>query len=360
MILGITGSFCAGKDSVSNYLQKEHNYEHISLSDMIREELRIKKIKITRENLQAHGNKKRSEEGHGYFAKKALEKLCHEKNYVISSIRHPEEVRTLQKRKDFLLLFVDAPEKVRFERMKKRKERNENDPKTFLEFKKSEKKENATSGAGQQLEICKKMAKIVLNTNAKKEEVNKKVDKILLDSTCKLIKDARPTKIQYYLKIAETIASRGTCLSATFGALIVKEDQIISTGYVGASRGVNDCLSRGFCLRRKMNIESGTRYELCRSVHAEQNAIINAARSGASILDGDMYLFGQRIYGGVKIPFDAFPCYICKKMILNAGIKRVICSTADGGYKIFKISDWKKEWNKKEIINNKIKYNVKY
>jgi len=93
-----------------------------------------------------------------------------------------------------------------------------------------------------------------------------------------------------------------------------------------------DCLERGVCLRDELSIPHGQRYELCRSCHAEMNCIINAARAGVSILGGDMYIYGMR-KNGEKI--DSFPCFMCKKMIINAGIKRVICSTSDGEYKIF-------------------------
>ncbi|MEA3344441.1 MAG: hypothetical protein U9Q16_02055, partial [Patescibacteria group bacterium] len=100
----------------------------------------------------------------------------------------------------------------------------------------------------------------------------------------------RPSKEEYYLNIAKQIAQRSTCFRLRAGAIILKNDQIISTGYIGAPRGTKDCLERGECLRNKLNIPHGQRYEVCRSVHAEQNAIINAARAGVSLLNGDMYL----------------------------------------------------------------------
>ena len=95
-------------------------------------------------------------------------------------------------------------------------------------------------------------------------------------------------KDDYYLKIAEAVSTKCTCLMVNFGCIIVKDDQIISTGYVGAPRKTMDCIELGYCIRRKKNIESGKGYEMCRSVHAEMNAIINAARAGVSLLDGDM------------------------------------------------------------------------
>lgn len=167
---------------------------------------------------------------------------------------------------------------------------------------------------------------------------------------------ARPHKDQYYLDIAKVVSTRSTCLRVAMGAIIVKEDQIIATGYVGAPRNTKSSIEHGFCLREKLKIKSGTQYELCRSVHAEQNAIINAARSGVSLLGGDIFIYGQSRNTGQVL--DAFPCFICKKMIINAGLRRVITSTAnlEKDYHVFRISDWVKEWEQKDIIEDKYKY----
>ncbi len=170
----------------------------------------------------------------------------------------------------------------------------------------------------------------------------------------------RPSKIEYYLNIAREVASRSTCLCFHCGAIIVKDDQIISTGYNGAPRGTLDCIERGICLRRKLNVPSGQRYELCRSVHAEQNAIINAARAGVSLLGGDMYLYGYRVYENKKEPTDIFPCFICKKMIINAGLNKTICVTKDGKHKVFEIEKWIKEWQEKDMIDDKEIYKTEY
>jgi dCMP deaminase len=165
----------------------------------------------------------------------------------------------------------------------------------------------------------------------------------------------RPAKDIYYLDIARVVASRSTCLKVLMGAIIVKEDQIIATGYVGAPRHTKSSLEHGFCLRKKLSVPSGTQYELCRSVHAEQNAIINAARAGVSLLGGDIYIFGKNRETG-KI-LDAFPCFICKKMIINAGLNRVITSTqGKQQLKIFNTADWVNEWREQDIIEDKYQY----
>jgi dCMP deaminase len=169
----------------------------------------------------------------------------------------------------------------------------------------------------------------------------------------------RPTKDEYYLDIARKVSKRGTCLSTEGGAVIVKEDQIISTGYIGAPRKTKSCLEKGYCLRRKMNVPSGHRYELCSSVHTEQNAIINAARSGVSLLGGTMYLYIAKIMGGYK-PLNSYPCFICKKMIVNAGLEKVIAVQEDGSSKVYLVADWVKEWQEKEMVDDAEKYDTKY
>jgi dCMP deaminase len=164
----------------------------------------------------------------------------------------------------------------------------------------------------------------------------------------------RITKHEYYLGIAKEVAGRSTCFRRSIGAIIIRDDQIISTGYVGAPRKTKDSFEHGECLRDKLKIPHGQRYELCRSVHAEQNAIINAARAGVSLLGGDMYIYGS-VYDEAR-PIDAFPCFICKKMIINSGLNHVISSTADGGMKIFSISEWAEDWKENDIIDDKHQY----
>ena len=165
----------------------------------------------------------------------------------------------------------------------------------------------------------------------------------------------RPQKDEYYLDIARVVSSRSTCLKVLIGAIIVREDQIIAAGYVGAPRQTKSSIEHGFCLRQKLAIPSGSRYELCRSVHAEQNAIINSARAGVSLLGGDIYIFGEKRDSG-EVLF-AFPCYICKKMIINSGLRRVVVSVPDEKrLRIFETDQWVQEWQKQDIIEDSTRY----
>jgi len=164
----------------------------------------------------------------------------------------------------------------------------------------------------------------------------------------------RPSKEEYYLQIAKQVGDRSTCFRHKMGVIIVKDDQIIATGYIGAPRKTKDCLDRGECLRDKLKIPHGTRYEICRSVHAEQNAIINAARAGVSLLGGDIYMHSTNPKTGLKN--DALPCFFCKRMIINSGLKRVISATKEGEIKIFSVDDWAKDWQENDIVDDKQQY----
>lgn len=164
------------------------------------------------------------------------------------------------------------------------------------------------------------------------------------------------TKDEYYMNIAREVSRKSKCFRNTIGAVIVRDDQVVATGYLGAPRKTMDSFEHGFCLRTKLKIPHGHRYEICRSVHAEMNAIINTARAGVSLLNGDMYIYGESTPTGEKI--DTIPCFICKKIIINAGINRVICSMKEGGLKIFSVSEWVKEWQEKDIIDDEYQYGV--
>ncbi|MGI6742051.1 MAG: deoxycytidylate deaminase [Eubacteriales bacterium] len=147
----------------------------------------------------------------------------------------------------------------------------------------------------------------------------------------------RVSKINYYLNIAQTVAERSTCLRKHYGAIIVKNDSIISTGYNGAPRGRQNCCDLGFCQRQKLNIPRGERYELCRSVHAEANAIISASRE--EMLGATLYIVctdpdSKDIIAGTN------SCAMCKRLIINAGIKEVIVRETSDTYTVYEVNGW--------------------
>ena len=147
----------------------------------------------------------------------------------------------------------------------------------------------------------------------------------------------RIDKENYYLDIAETVLERSTCLRRCYGAIIVKNDEIVSTGYNGAPRGRKNCMDLGYCTREALNIPSGERYELCRSVHAEMNAIISAARRDT--LGSTMYLAGRQAATG-ELLRHATSCTMCRRLIINAGIDRMVIRTGEMDYDVVKVQEW--------------------
>ena len=149
--------------------------------------------------------------------------------------------------------------------------------------------------------------------------------------------ERRTGKENYYLDIADTVSERATCLRRRYGAIIVRNDEIIATGYNGAPRGRRNCTDVNYCAREEMKIPSGERYELCRSVHAEANAIISAPRR--DMIDAVLYLSGRAAASG-ELLGDTTPCSMCRRMIINAGIERVVCRTGPGSFTTTSVRDW--------------------
>ena len=164
----------------------------------------------------------------------------------------------------------------------------------------------------------------------------------------------RIDKENYYLAIAETVLERSTCERRRYGAIIVRNDEIVSTGYNGAPRGRDNCIDLGYCLRDKLNIPHGERYELCRSVHAEMNAIISASRS--ECIGGTLFLAGRdtntQLVGIIKRSISSgalatgellpsvTPCSMCRRVIINAGIKKVVMRTGKDRYETVNVQEW--------------------
>lgn len=147
----------------------------------------------------------------------------------------------------------------------------------------------------------------------------------------------RHDKVNYYLDLAETVSRRSTCLRKSYGAVIVKNDEVISTGYVGAPRGRKNCTDMGICIRQQLNIPRGERYELCRSVHAEANAIISASRD--KMIGSNLYLAGRDVETGAYV-VNSSCCSMCKRMVINAGIARVYIRDGQDEYRVIEVQDW--------------------
>ncbi len=151
----------------------------------------------------------------------------------------------------------------------------------------------------------------------------------------------RIDKDRYYLEIAKAVALRSPCTRANYGAIVVVNDAIVSTGYNGPVRGGVNCYEVGGCIKDVLELPHGTAYDLCPAVHAEENCVINAARNGASVLGGTLYLYGVNPKNGEVL--DAIPCERCRRAIINSGIKKVVALSSNGEIKYFDTSDWIKE-----------------
>ena len=149
--------------------------------------------------------------------------------------------------------------------------------------------------------------------------------------------DNRRSKENYYLDIAEAALERSTCLRRQFGAIIVRDDEIVATGYNGAPRGRRNCSDLGRCTRRELNIPAGERYELCRSVHAEANAIISASRR--DMVGSTLYLVGRDGRTGALLG-DATSCAMCRRQVINAGISKVVIRKTDTEFEVVDVQDW--------------------
>ncbi len=147
----------------------------------------------------------------------------------------------------------------------------------------------------------------------------------------------RKDKTNYYLDIADSVLLRSTCLRRRYGAIIVSNDEIISTGYNGAPRGRKNCIDTNYCAREALNVPSGERYELCRSVHAEANAIISASRK--EMIGGTLYLAGRDGKTG-EILSDTTPCSMCRRLIINSGIQKVVCRISEDKYTTTSVREW--------------------
>jgi len=336
MIIGVTGFYGSGKDTVISYLQQQGFFQ-ISLSDVIRDELKERNMPISRENEMRTGNELREKYGSAILAYRALKKMDWDKNWAVNSIRNPVEVEVLKEKKDFILIFVDAPIKERFKRVKERQRTG--DLRTFEDFKKAEEKELHGTGSSQQLLAVKAMAEIVIRNDTTLEALQKKVDKFLLDIK-KWPRFKRPTWDEYFIEITHAVAQRATCDRGKSGSVIVKDKRLLTTGYVGSAVGMPHCDEVGH-LMHTVTYDDGSVHKHCvRTTHAEQNAILQAAKYGISI-------------NGATVYCKMTPCAVCAKMIINAGISRVVCERVYHGGKesenLFQKAGIKLEYIKKEL-----------
>jgi dCMP deaminase len=309
MILGVSGPNSAGKGEVVAYLEARSFYP-LSLSDAIRDELRRQGIDETRERMIETGRALRAEHGPGVLAARLAAKMQPDRNYVIDSIRHPAEVAALRALgAKFQLLWVDADPMLRFERMRARG--RPGDPESLERLLTLESRERGSDDvAMQQLDAVEQLADVQLRNDGDLAGLHEQVQRVLEAS----LGFVRPGWDAYFLSIAQVVASRSNCVKRHVGAVIARDRRIVSTGYTGTPRGVRNC-NEGGCPRCNGFSESGKNLDECLCSHGEENAIVQASYHGIAIKDATLYTTYS-------------PCLMCSKMIINAGIRRVVYNDA--------------------------------
>jgi dCMP deaminase len=290
MILGLAGLNGAGKGEVLRFLEARSFYP-LSLSDVIREELREAGLEETRERMIETGNAIRAAMGPGGLAVRLADRIVTDRNYVVDSIRHPAEVEVLRSRTaHFQLIWVGADEAVRLERIRARARRG--DPTTLDELRALEGRElGSDDPSAQQLLAVRDLADFSIENDGTLDALQEKVQSILERSYF----FERPSWDEYFMAIARVVASRSNCVKRKVAAVVTRDRRIISTGYNGTPRGVRNC-NEGGCPRCNAFAEGGTRLDECLCSHGEENAIIQAAYHGVSVRGGTLYQ--RRAVGG--------------------------------------------------------------
>jgi len=305
MIIGVAGPNGAGKGEVVAYLA-ERSFYAVSLSDMIRRVLREREQDETRERMIETGTELRSQGGPGALATALVRTLRPDHNYAVDSIRHPAEVEVLRStERPFLLLWIDAEEKLRLERLRARGRGG--DPASLKELRRLEARERGSDDpAAQQLDAVRARVEEMIANDGSLEELKQRVQQVLARRHAY----ARPGWDEYFMSIARVVASRSNCMKRKVAAVVTFDRRIISTGYNGTPRGTRNC-NEGGCPRCNGFAAGGTRLDECLCSHGEENAITQAAYHGVSLRGGTIYT-------------TLAPCLQCTKMIINAGLTEVV------------------------------------
>lgn len=332
MIIGLTGTLGAGKGAVAEILKKK-GFSHYSARGLISEEVYKRGLVLNRESLVQVANDMRQRNSPSYIAEKLFEKAqAKGGNSIIESIRTVGEIEALRKKGNFFLVAVDASPAIRYQRIQNRK--SETDFVSFEQFLREEQKEMTSEDTHKQnLKSCIENADVKIINNGSFEELEMDVEELLnvfgfkkeeapvtqvskepvseeIDSLN--VKEKRPSWDEYFIGISQAVSKRATCDRGKSGCVIAKNKQILVTGYVGSPVGLSHCDEIGHQMKTTTH-EDGSQTKHCvRTTHAEQNAICQAAKLGISIEGAALYC-------------KMTPCIVCAKMIINSGIKRVVC-----------------------------------
>lgn len=343
LIIGITGTSGAGKGTVVDYLIKKKKFKHFSVGDYLKKEAVKRKLEINRPNLQDIGNELRTKFGPDYITQKLFEEAkSKNKNAIIESIRNPKEAEFI-KSKGGIMFAVTADQKIRYERIKLRL--SEKDNVTLKEFQRQEKKEfQNTDPNAQNLPKCIEMSDYLFNNGGTLKDLYKKIEdtlKQMKNKKAKVEKYIRPSWDEYFLEIMRSVSKRATCDRGRASAVFVKDKQILVTGYVGSPVGMPHCDEVGHQLMKTIH-EDGSISEHCvRTVHAEQNAICQAAKRGVSIDKSTVYV-------------NMTPCRVCAMLLINSGVARVVAANkyhaGEESEMMFKKAKVKLEFISNEVV----------
>lgn len=308
MIVGIAGLYASGKGEAVRFLAQRSFYP-LSLSDVIRDELHARGQAETRDLMIGTGNELRQAHGPAVLAERLISQLKSDRNYVIDSIRHPAEVEAFRSATtDFRLLWIEADEGVRMDRILSRG--RPGDPTDIDQLRAQEGRElRGEEPGGQRLLEVRALADELLENSTTLESLLGALQEVLGKS---LYFD-RPGWDEYFMSIAQVVASRSNCVKRKVAAVITLDRRIISTGYNGTPRGVRNC-NEGGCPRCNSFAPGGADLSECLCSHGEENAITQAAYHGVNVRGSTIYT-------------TFCPCLLCTKMIINSGIVEVVFST---------------------------------
>lgn len=317
LIIGITGTLGAGKGTIVEYLQKKYNFSHFSARDFITKEIVKRDLLINRDSMREVANDLREKNSPSYVAEGLYLQAKEEgKDSVIESLRTLGEIQALKSKGNFYLFAVDAEPQMRYNRILKRS--SETDNVSFEKFKENEAQESLNKEAHKQnLPACISQANFIFDNNGSFEDLYKQIDnvieKIKMESKHeKKEKYQRPSWDEYFLEVMDAVAKRATCDRGRSGCVVARDKQLLVTGYVGSPIGLEHCDEVDHQMKIMVHEDGSATNHCVRTVHAEQNAICQAAKLGVSLDGATLYC-------------KMAPCRVCAMLIINSGIKRVVC-----------------------------------
>lgn len=301
----------AGKGTVADYLVKERGFRHLSVREFLIEEIKKRGMEINRDSMVLVANDLREKFGPGHIAEQLYERAVQSgQNCVIESLRCQGEIDALRRRGEFVLFGVDADIETRYSRIVERGSSTDNV--SFETFVAQEQREaSLTDPTKGNLRRCMELADHKFKNDWTVEELHDKVAAVLGQIGSGEEKYVRPSWDEYFMEICRTVAKRGTCDRGRSGCVIVLDKQILVTGYVGSPKGFPHCDDVGHKMEEWTH-DGVVRQHCIRTAHAEQNAICQAAKLGIPVEGATLYC-------------KMTPCNKCAQMIINSGIKRVVC-----------------------------------